>query len=56
MHYNILGYWRHLGHIRDFPDPTGRNNLMAQPTAVRRGVALKKTLARLVSSWGNDFS
>ena len=44
--------WDCLGHIRDNPDSSDPVKLMAQPIAVRRGVALKKTLARLVSPWG----
>src|SRR5438309_5196135 len=44
--------WDCFKHIRDHVDPSDPTDLMAQPIAVRRGIALKKTLAWVVGPQG----
>jgi pyruvate-formate lyase len=44
--------WDCLGHIHDHPEPTDPDDVMARPVAVRRGLAMRKTLLHLLGPWG----
>ena len=46
--------WDSFGHIRDWPDASDPKGLMAKSITIRRGIAIRKTLVRLVSPWGQS--